>query len=258
MPKMPVLFAGHGSPMNAIEGNPFSQGWRTLSQQLPKPRAILSVSAHWYGKGTRVMTQAAPQQIYDFFGFPKALYDLKYPASGAPEAARETLALLTPPAVSDEAWGIDHGTWSVLVHLFPEADVPVFQLSIDAAQPPAYHYALGQRLAPLREAGIMIFGTGNIVHSFQGARFDMEGGHPWAYEFDDYIYRCITEGDHGGVIDPHQAGSSTRQAFQTPDHYYPLLYVLGAAAPTDRIRVFNRACVMGGFSMTGYVFTPEE
>lgn len=230
MPKMPALFAGHGSPMNAIEDNPFSQGWRTLSRQLPKPRAILSVSAHWYGKGTRVMTQAAPQQIYDFFGFPKALYDLKYPASGAPEAARETLALLTPPAVSDEAWGIDHGTWSVLVHLFPEADVPVFQLSIDAAQPPAYHYALGQRLAP----------AGGRHHDFRHRQYRPQlpggplrhgGGHPWAYEFDDYIYRCITEGDHGGVIDPHQAGPSARQAFQTPDHYYPLLYVLGAAAP---------------------------
>lgn len=256
MSKMPVLFAGHGSPMNAIEDNAFSQGWKALAQQLPRPRAILSVSAHWYGRGTRIMTQAQPQQIYDFFGFPKALYELRYPAPGHPEAAGEALALLAPPAVSDETWGIDHGTWSVLTHIFPQADIPVFQLSIDAAQPPAYHYALGKRLAPLRDAGILIFGTGNIVHSFQGARFDMEGGHPWAYEFDDYIHRCITEGNHAGVLDYQQAGPSARLAFQTPDHYYPLLYVLGAVSPEDQIDVFNRACVMGGFSMTGYRFAP--
>lgn len=257
MKRMPVLFAGHGSPMNAIEANPFSEGWLQLARVLPRPEAILSVSAHWYTEGTRVMTQAEPEQIYDFYGFPKALYEAVYAAKGAPGPAGRTLALLGESAVSDESWGIDHGTWSVLTRLFPQADIPVFQLSIDRTQPPEFHYRLGEQLKVLRQEGILIFGSGNIVHSFRGARFEMADGHPWAYEFDNYIHRCITAGNHDGVIRYEQAGPCAQKAFQIPDHYYPLLYSLGAADPGDSILTFNRACVYGGFSMTGYLFTDE-
>lgn len=255
MERMPVLFLGHGSPMNAIEANAFSEGWLTLGKTLPRPKAILSVSAHWYTQGTRVMTQADPQQIYDFYGFPKALYELNYPVQGAPREAKRTLEVLGTTAVSDTGWGIDHGTWSVLCRLFPDGDVPVFQLSIDSTQPFETHYGLGDRLKPLRDEGVMILGSGNIVHSFRGARFDMASGHPWAYAFDDYIHDRILAWDHENIIRYQNAGECAFKAFETPDHYIPLLYTLGAAAAGDEIRVINRACVYGGFSMTGYMFT---
>ncbi len=257
MERMPVIFVGHGSPMNAIEENTFSAGWRQLGGELPRPKAILSVSAHWYTPGTRVMTQAEPEQIYDFYGFPKALYQVSYPAKGAPASAAKALELLGNVAVADETWGVDHGTWSVLKHLFPHADIPVFQLSIDRSQPAAFHYHLGEQLRPLRDQGILILGTGNVVHSFRGASFEMEKGHPWAYEFDDYIHQCITTENHTGVIHYEQAGPSAQRAFETPDHYYPLLYSLGASTPEDQINVFNRECVYGGFSMTGYRFSTK-
>ncbi len=255
MEKMPVVFIGHGSPMNAIEENSFSAGWQQLGRELPRPEAILVVSAHWYTKGTRVMTQSDPKQIYDFYGFPKKLYDLRYPVAGAPAAARRALAELGEGAVADETWGIDHGTWSFLTHVFPGADIPVFQVSIDRTQPPEVHYQIGEKLRALRSEGILIIGSGNVVHSFRGSSFDMAGGHPWAYEFDDYIHQCITAKNHAGVIGYDSAGPSAQKAFETPDHYYPLLYSLGASAPGDRIQSFNRACVYGGFSMTCYVFS---
>lgn len=255
MSKMPVVFVGHGSPMNAIEANAYSAGWQQLGKELPVPEAILIVSAHWYTKGTRVMTQANPKQIYDFYGFPKTLYEVVYPVHGSPAAAHKALEVLGDLAVPDETWGIDHGSWSFLKHLFPNADIPVFQVSIDRTQPPEFHYKLGERMKALRNQGILIIGSGNVVHSFRGSSFDMAGGHPWAYEFDDYIHRCISEGNHEGVVRHEQAGPSAKLAFETPDHYYPLLYALGASNPDDHIRSFNRACVYGGFSMTGYVFS---
>jgi 4,5-DOPA dioxygenase extradiol len=201
------------------------------------------------------MTQGDPKQIYDFYGFPKELYNVVYPAKGSPAHAEKTLALLGGAAIPDVTWGIDHGSWSALKHLFPNADVPVFQMSIDRTQPAEYHYSLGKKLQSLRNEGILIIGSGNVVHSFRGSSFDMDGGHPWAYEFDDYIHRSVTDGNHEGVIRYDQAGPSARLAFETPDHYLPLLYSLGASEPEDSIRTFNRACVYGGFSMTGYLFS---
>lgn len=255
MEKMPVVFVGHGSPMNAIEENSFSEGWKQLGRQLPQPEAILVVSAHWYTKGTLVMTQSDPRQIYDFYGFPKALYDLRYPVHGAPAAALRTLEVLGEEAVADESWGIDHGTWSFLTHMFPEADIPVYQVSIDRTLPPERHYRLGEKLQALRNEGILIMGSGNVVHSFRHSSFDMAGGHPWAYEFDDYIHHCISAGNHQGVMGYEAAGPSAAKAFESPDHFYPLLYTLGAAGLEDTVTSFNRACVYGGFSMTGYLFT---
>lgn len=254
MDRMPMLFIGHGSPMNAIEDNVFSAGWTTMGRMLPRPRAILVVSAHWYTEGTRVMTQSNPKQIYDFFGFPKALYQLKYPVAGYTEGAQRVLTLLEGVASADENWGIDHGAWSVLTRLFPEGDIPVFQMSIDNQEPPERHYELGKKLAVLRDEGVMIIGSGNVVHSFRGASFEMSAGHPWAYTFDNYIHDCIVEGNHQGVIAYNKADNYATKAFETPDHYYPLLYVLGAVQSSDTIRVFNRACVYGGFSMTSYYF----
>lgn len=257
MQRMPVVFVGHGSPMNAIETNIFSSGWQQIGKSLPVPKAILVVSAHWYTKGTRVMTQADPKQIYDFYGFPRELYEAVYPVKGSPDDANKALNLLKGIAVPDETWGIDHGSWSFLKHFFPKADVPVFQVSIDRTQPPEFHYSLGEKLRYLRNQGILIIGSGNVVHSFRGSSFDMAGGHPWAYEFDDYIHQCIIDGNHDGVVSFSHAGPSAHRAFETPDHYYPLLYSLGASESRDQIETFNRACVFGGFSMTGYLFSDK-
>ncbi len=251
--KMPVLFVGHGSPMNAIEDNEFSRTWRALGEALPRPRAILAVSAHWYVSGTRVNAAAQMRQIYDMYGFPQPLYQLKYPAPGAPELAAQVMELL-PEAVQDGSWGIDHGSWSVLCHMFPAADVPVTQLSIDHNAPPDAHYRMGQALKPLREDGVLILARGNVVHNLGRVDWDREGGLPWADEFDEYVCRAVLEDRPQDVVHSERAGHSAREAFPTPDHFYPLLYALGAREPGDAAQVFCKKRVLGSLSMTGYRF----
>lgn len=251
--KMPVLFVGHGSPMNAIEENEFSRAWRALGEALPRPRAILAVSAHWFVAGTRVNGAAQPRQIYDMYGFPQPLYQMKYPAPGAPELALRVRELL-PKAEQDDRWGIDHGTWSVLCHMFPAADVPVTQLSVDYGAPAETHYEIGRALAPLREEGVLILASGNVVHDLRRVDWDMEGGLPWADEFDEYVRRAVLEDRPEDVVQYSRAGDCAREAFPTPDHFYPLLYALGAREPDEAVEVFCKKRVLGSLSMTGYRF----
>ena len=251
--RMPVLFAGHGSPMNAIEDNAFTREWRRIGGMIPRPRAILAVSAHWYGEDTRTSDAALPRMIYDMYGFLRPLYEVKYPAPGSPELAGQVKALL-PGTVTDNSWGIDHGTWSVLVHLFPNADIPVVQLSVDARKSPQAHVELGRALAPLRDEGVLILGSGNVVHNLHLIGWNVPGGFPWADTFDRYIRGHIEMRDFAAVADYRRAGESAEKAFFTPDHYFPLLYVLGASDSADSLTVFNDARVYGSISMTGYLF----
>jgi 4,5-DOPA dioxygenase extradiol len=254
MEKMPAVFIGHGSPMNAIEDNAFTRGWKEIAAAMPRPEAILSVSAHWYTPGTRVMNNAWPRMIYDMYGFPKELYEVIYPAPGAPELAKQTHALLDGMASLDDGWGFDHGTWSVLGVMFPMADIPVVQLSVDRNATPKTHYEIGQRIASLREQGILVLGSGNVVHNLSLVDFDREDGFDWAYEFDAYIHAAISGHKHANVIEYRRAGECAKPAFPSPDHYYPLLTVLGATGESDAASVFNEACVMGSLSMTCYLF----
>lgn len=252
--RMPVLFAGHGTPMNAIEQNEYTETWTRIGKQLEKPRVILSVSAHWYTEGTRISDTEEPQQIYDMYGFPNELYQLSYPVKGSPADARRAAELIGPSVITDNSWGIDHGTWSVLCHMFPEADIPVLQLSVNGHAKPQELYEIGKRLSPLREEGVLIFGSGNVVHHLGRVNWSMGGGEPWALEFDHYVRNNILLGNHADVIRYENAGPSAKLAVPTPDHFYPLLYVLGASDAKDNITVFNDSCTLGSLSMTGYLF----
>lgn len=252
--RMPVLFVGHGSPMNAVEENPFVDGWRQIAADMPRPQAILSISAHWYTPGSHVSDSAAPRMIHDFYGFPKALYDVRYPAAGAPAAARAVLALTGQDVTVDNSWGIDHGTWSVLCRMYPGADIPVCQLSVNREAGARAHFLLGEAIAPLREQGVLIFASGNVVHNLSRIDWGNPGGYDWAEMFDDYIHTSISERRFEDAVQYERAGSPARLAFPTPDHYLPLLYVLGAARPDDRLSVYNRACTLGSLSMTSYLF----
>lgn len=256
--RMPVLFAGHGSPMNAIEDNGFSRTWRTLGKALPKPKAILAVSAHWVADGLGINTQSRPQTIYDMYGFPEALYQVDYRPPGAPWLGGLAAELTGLDIVQDNTWGIDHGTWSVLRHLFPAADVPVTQLSIDGNASMEDHFRTGEVLRPLREEGVLIFGSGNVVHNLALASPRQAGGFPWAAEFDAYIKTSLLSGNPEALIRFEAAGPSAGRAFYTTEHYVPLLVAAGAADGQDKIHVFNEACVMGAISMTGYLFHGER
>lgn len=254
MERMPLLFVGHGSPMNAIEENEFSASWKELGQKLPKPKAILSVSAHWFTRGTLVSDAPKPRMIYDMYGFPEALYKVEYPAPGAPETARKTAELLGGKAGIDTSWGLDHGTWSVLKWLYPKADIPVFQLSVDANASPEEHFVLGQKIKTLREQGVLIFASGNVVHNLGRVNWHAEGGYPWAEAFDGYIQKSILARKYENVIHYKNAGEPAEYAFVTLDHFAPLLYVLGASDENDHITAFNEKCVLGSLSMTSYLF----
>jgi 4,5-DOPA dioxygenase extradiol len=254
MDRMPVLFIGHGSPMNAIEENRFSAAWRELGKQLPKPQAILSVSAHWFTAGTKVSDVIEPRMIYDMYGFPDELYRVKYDAPGSPKFAAVTKELLGDKVQIDNSWGLDHGTWSVLRRLFPNADIPVFQLSVDRRISARDHADIGRALSGLREQGVLIFGSGNVVHNLSMANGAVEGGYLWAEEFDGYIKRNVLGANMDNVIRYEQAGSSAGYAFQTIDHFAPLLYVLGASDEKDTVTVLNEACMFGSLSMTSYLF----
>lgn len=253
--KMPVIFLGHGSPMNAIEENVFVTGFRKAAANIPKPNAILCISAHWYTDGTFVTSGQSQRTIHDFYGFPKALFDVQYPAPGHPELAKETSGLLLPHTVLEtEEWGLDHGAWSVLKHFYPEADVPVIQLSIDYTRPPQWHYELAKNLAKLRERGVLIIGSGNIIHNLRLVDFkniDTIGyGYDWAHEAHALTNQWLIEGHFQPLIDYKNAGTAVQYAVPTPDHYLPLLYTLGLKASREELSLFNDALVGGSLSMT--------
>ena len=253
--RMPALFVGHGSPMNAIEDNPYSRAWSALGHSLDKPKAILSISAHWFTRGTKINNESVPSQIYDMYGFPEELYQVKYPAPGAPELAERVQELLGSGVTVDNHWGIDHGAWSILRRLFPAADVPVLPLSVNAQLDPAEHYAIGQALKPLRDDGVLILGSGNVVHNLNRIDWRKPEGASWAEEFDQYIYRAIMGRKFDDVIHYLSAGDAAELAVPSLDHFLPLLYVLGASDETDQISVFNQDCLLASLSMTSYLFS---
>ena len=254
---MPAVFYGHGSPMNAL-GGPHADAWRALGRDLPKPKAILMVSAHWETNGfTAVTAMPRPPTIHDFGGFPQALFDMQYPAPGSPELAARVRALAgLEGVVADEAWGLDHGTWSVLVHSYPDADIPVVQLSMDRALSPRQHYELGQRLRPLRDEGVLIAGSGDIVHNLRTMRRDGSNEpFDWAIRFDAAVKAALSDGDHDRLIalaDPAgPVGDDARLA--ADEHYLPLLYVAAQKDAGEPVRFFNEAIDLGSVSMTGAV-----
>lgn len=253
--KMPVLFLGHGSPMNAIEENEFVAGFRKTAAGLPKPNAILCISAHWFTRGTKVTAMAQPRTIHDFGGFPRALFEVQYPAKGSPELARETQELLKPLAVeADHQWGLDHGAWSVLIHLYPKADIPVVQLSIDYTKGAEYHYALAQQLQTLRSRGILIVGSGNIVHNLGLVDFPnldkVNYGFDWAVESRNKINHWLLDGNMAPLLHYEKQGTAIQLAIPTPDHYLPLIYTLGLKDKKESISLFNDKMVGGSLSMT--------
>ncbi len=253
--KMPVLFLGHGSPMNAIEENQFVQGFREISKKIPKPNAILCVSAHWYTEGTFVTAGESQKTIHDFYGFPAELFAVQYPAKGNPELAHETTKLLLPKNVIEtEDWGLDHGAWSVLRHLYPDADIPVIQLSIDYTKPPQWHFELANQLQKLREKGILIIGSGNIVHNLRLVDWKnintVGAGWDWAIEAREKTNQWILDGNFQNLIDYQKHGTALQYAVPTPDHFLPLIYSLGLKQSQDKISLFNDELIGGSLSMT--------
>lgn len=251
---MPLVFVGHGSPMNAIEDNHYTRGWKEIAREIPKPEAILMISAHWFTQGSRISDRKDPKTVYDMYGFPEELYRVQYPVPGSPELARTLMQNAGNELIIDNTWGIDHGAWSVLVHMYPKADIPVLQLSIDRQSPAMVHYEIGKSLSPLREQGILIIASGNIVHNLREVDFRLQSGYKWAEEFDLKVRDMIHASNHEALIDYRSISPQSRQAIPTPDHYLPLLYLLGASDPQDTIATYNRDCVYGSLSMTSYLF----
>jgi 4,5-DOPA dioxygenase extradiol len=254
MTSMPALFIGHGSPMNTLESNDYTEAWRALGRHLPRPRAILAVSAHWYFGATAVTAMPSPRTIHDFYGFPQPLFDFDYPAAGDPALAGEIVELVKPEWVGldRDQWGLDHGTWSVLAHLYPDADVPVVQLSINALRPLDYHLELARRLAPLRERGVMILGSGNVVHNLRRLQWDEPNlAHDWAERFDDAAVAQLAD-DPGAILELREHPDYAL-AVPTPDHFVPLLYLAGLAeAAGVGAEPLVRGYAMGSISMTCY------
>lgn len=240
--------------MNAIEDNEFTRGWKAMADLIPRPEAILAVSAHWYTDGTRVSDAPNPETVYDMYGFPDALYQVKYPAPGSPATARRVQELLGERARVDNSWGFDHGAWSVLHAMYPKADVPVTMLSVDAKASPEEHFEFGRKLSVLRDEGVTIFTSGDVVHNLRMIDFENPSGYPWAAEFDRFIRERIEARDFQAVVNYRQAGKPAELSVPTPDHFFPLLYALGAARPDDLVSVHNEACTMGSLSMTSYIF----
>ncbi|HQR40199.1 MAG TPA: 4,5-DOPA dioxygenase extradiol [Blastocatellia bacterium] len=249
MPTLPAIFLGHGNPMNAIARNATTDAWASIGASIPKPRSILAVSAHWYGPGTRVTAMEAPPTIHDFGGFPQALFDVSYPAPGDPALARRVAELLAPVAVDLDImdWGLDHGTWSVLCHLYKEADVPVVQLSIDAMRPPQFHYDMGRALGPLRDEGVLVIGSGNVVHNLRAYAWGRQGAAPldWAVRFDTTVRKLALAVNDAALVAYDRLGRDAANAIPTPEHYLPLLYVLGTRRPGDAV-TFPVAGIDGG------------
>jgi 4,5-DOPA dioxygenase extradiol len=259
--KMPVLFLGHGSPMNAIEENEFVSAFRKLGKELVRPNAILCISAHWETKGTFVTAMQNPPTIHDFGGFPQALFDVQYPAAGSPELAQETKNIITKTEVGlDDKWGLDHGAWSVIRHLYPNADIPVIQMSIDYSQPARYHYELAKELNSLRHKGVLIIGSGNIVHNLRMVawrRLNEEFAFDWAIEANEKMKSHILSGDHQKLIDFRSQGKAFDLAIPTPEHYLPLLYTLALKEENEKITFFNDKAVGGSLTMTSLKIEPN-
>ena len=255
--RMPALFIGHGSPMNAIDSNSYTRRLVELGAELPRPRAILVISAHWLTEGSWVTAMDRPKTIHDFHGFPQALFDVQYPAPGSPEVAELVRKAARAPEthLDHEMWGLDHGTWSVLRHMYPQADVPVLQLSIHAQQPPDYHFRLGGELAKLRDQGVMILGSGNLVHNLRQIRWEANAPpYDWAIEFDEWLKAKLTEGDFKAVLDDFHATDAGRLSAPTLEHYLPLHYVLGAAGKQEKIRFEYEELQNGSISMRSFSF----
>ena len=252
---MPVLFIGHGSPMNAIEENEFVKGFREVEKTIPKPSAILCISAHWETTGTHVTAMPMPPTIHDFGGFPRELYDVQYPAPGNPELAEETKELVKSATIGlDTSWGLDHGAWSVIKHLYPNADVPVIQMSIDYYSSPQHHYDLAKEIASLRDKGVLIIGSGNMVHNLRAIAWDKLNannyGYDWAIEASDKLKNLILENNHEELIRFRSLGKSVDLAIPTPEHYLPLLYTLALKGKSDSVELFNDKAVAGSLTMT--------
>jgi 4,5-DOPA dioxygenase extradiol len=254
---LPAVFVGHGNPLNALQENDWTRAWAALGAALPRPRAVLSISAHWYIGGTAVTAMAAPRTIHDFGGFPRELYEIRYPAAGDPSLARRVQELLMPLAVSaDESWGLDHGTWTVLRHALPAADVPVVQLSIDETRPPSFHYELGTKLRRLREEGILLIGSGDVVHNLHAYAWGRHRQEPydWALRFERELRQALTAGDHARIVEYERLGPDALLAVPTPEHFLPLLYVLGASTAEERITFPVEGMDGGSVSMLAVQF----
>jgi 4,5-DOPA dioxygenase extradiol len=253
--RMPAVYVGHGNPMNAITDTKYSRAWRALGEQLPRPRAIAAISAHWFVPGTAVTAMPKPKTIHDFGAFPKALFDVQYPAPGDPALALEIAELLAPtPARLDTSWGLDHGVWSVLVHAYPKADIPVVEISIDSHRPPADHHELGRRLAPLRERGVLVIACGNIVHNLEHMDFGATEPFDWAVRFDEFVKAALERRDDTALID-YQSHPDARLAAPDEDHYYPLLYAAGIRHRDDALRFTVEGYDAGSISMRAFTLS---
>lgn len=254
MSKMPAVFLGHGSPMNALEHNAATESFRKLGEELPRPKAILAVSAHWETEGTQILSLAKPPTIHDFYGFPKALFDLEYPALGSPEFAKRTQSLVANSSLN-EKWGLDHGTWSVLVHMYPKADIPVYQLSLDVKKTPQEHLEVGRKLQALREEGVMILGSGNIVHNLRAINWkEPNGVYSWGLEFDQKIKSALDARDEKTLTDYLELGDAAKLSVPTAEHYLPLLYVFGASRSKDILSYPFEGYAMGSLSMRSVLY----
>lgn len=250
--KMPVLFVGHGSPMNAIEENEFSRAWIETGKAMPKPKAILCISAHWETDGTKITSMAQPKTIHDFYGFPTALYKTIYPAPGSPELAqliRETIKKI--PASLNLDWGLDHGAWSVLLRMFPDADIPVVQFSLDHTKDASYHYELGKELRSLRYKGILILGSGNMVHNL-GMMSWQDHGYDWAIDFDETLKQLILSGNHDSLVHYEKLGKAAHLSIPTNEHYLPFLYTIALQDKEDSFRFFAEQVTLGSISMRSF------
>ena len=260
---MPVLFIGHGSPMNGIEDNEFSQRWTAMAKEIPAPSAVLVVSAHWFTKGTRITAMDFPETIHDFGGFPQELFDVQYPAPGNPVLAKETVSLLHSAHVElDHDWGLDHGAWTVVRRMYPEAKIPVLQLSIDYTKDPRYHFNLAKELYPLRKKGVLIIGSGNMVHNLRmvsWAKMNEPGyGYDWALMMNEKFKQLIVDGDYKPLIYYESLGAESRLAIPTPEHYLPLMYTLGLKDSKDDVAFFNDKAVAGSLTMTSVLIGNGE
>ncbi len=252
---MPVLFIGHGSPMNGIEDNEFSRRWKKMAQEIPVPKAVLVVSAHWFTNGTQITAMDFPKTIHDFGGFPQALFDVQYPAPGNPVLAKETIDIIKSAKVElDHDWGLDHGTWTIVRHMYPDAKIPVLQLSIDYSKGPQYHYDLGKELYELRKKGVLIIGSGNMVHNLRMIAWDKMNtdnyGFDWAIQMNDTFKNLISDGNHQPLINYTGFGTAGKLAIPTPEHYLPLLYTLSLQSGNDKAEFFNDKAVAGSLTMT--------
>lgn len=253
--KMPVLFLGHGNPMNAIEENEFVQGFRKIAKEIPKPTTVIVISAHWETKGTFVTAMEKPKTIHDFGGFPKELYEVQYPAPGNPELAKETKEIIKTAEVGlDDTWGLDHGAWTVVKHMYPDADIPVIELSLDYSKGPQYHYDLAKELAPLRKKGVLIIGSGNMVHNLRMVDWrklnEVNYGYDWALEASESMKKSILSHDHKKLINYNSLGTEFNLAIPTPEHYLPLLYSLALKDKNEEVKIFNDKAVGGSLTMT--------